>query len=263
MKKLLVVCVFFHTLINTAQYNNIVASQMSSKFIEADEYVGEDAIGYQYFIKNNVLFKSKDSENFQYKNVQLGKITKIDLQNPLRILLFFENFNTLITLDNQLNEVQKLNLNEIDNNITLSAAGISGFNSYWIFNQNTQQLLLHNYLKNQTQAIGVVFEKPIKKYFSTYNYFFWIDLENDFYQCDIFGKKTLLAKFPEFDSISLNDEKIIPFQKEEKLYFFDIEKKKIIPVENIKKSFRSFYYKNQNLAIFTTEGITNYKINLP
>jgi hypothetical protein len=46
-------------------------------------------------------------ETFVYQNFSLGKITKVDLQNPLKIVLFYENFNTVVTLDNQLNEIQK------------------------------------------------------------------------------------------------------------------------------------------------------------
>jgi hypothetical protein len=30
-------------------------------------------------------------------------------QNPLNIVLFYENFNVVILLDNQLNETQKIN----------------------------------------------------------------------------------------------------------------------------------------------------------
>jgi hypothetical protein len=37
------------------------------------------------------------------------KITKVDLQNPLKIVLFYESFNSALLLDNQLNEIQKIN----------------------------------------------------------------------------------------------------------------------------------------------------------
>jgi hypothetical protein len=54
-----------------------------------------------------IFFLKSARETFVYQNFSLGKITKVDLQNPLKIVLFYENFNTVVTLDNQLNEIQK------------------------------------------------------------------------------------------------------------------------------------------------------------
>ncbi|MFK7002423.1 hypothetical protein BWK63_11735 [Flavobacterium covae] len=263
MKKLLCITLLLSNIFTFTQSSKITVSLINSKLIEAEEYIGEDNTGFLYFIKDNTLFKIKDSEKYQYKNITLGKISKVDLQNPLKILIFFENFNTVIALDNQFNEVLKSDFNNINNTITLQAIGISSLNNYWLFNQNNQQLLRYNYTTNTTQTIGVIFEKPIKNYFSTYNLFFWIDTENNFYQCNIFGKKTFLSKLPEYDKISISDEKIILYQINKKLFLFDIKQQKTIPIENIQNSFISFYYKNQKLAIFTAQGITNYKIILP
>jgi hypothetical protein len=73
---------------------------------DADEFWGMILLFFitplkQYFSKIGTR------ETFVYQNFSLGKITKVDLQNPLKIVLFYENFNTVVTLDNQLNEIQK------------------------------------------------------------------------------------------------------------------------------------------------------------
>ncbi|WP_246020771.1 hypothetical protein [Flavobacterium humi] len=263
MKFVTFLAVFFVSFAVHCQYTNPVASQMSSQFIKADVFIGEDAYGYQYFIKNNVFFKIKGSEFMQYKNLALGKITRADIQNPLRIVLFYENFNTVVALDNQLSEVQKINFSEKPEGIVVSAAGMSSQNNLWIFNNLNQQLGLYNTIRNTYQAIGLPFEKNIKNYTSDFNYFYWIDAKNQFYSCDIFGKKKVLGQLPEYDSVSIADEKTVLFQKDSILYLFDVEKNKKTAIENIEKSYLSFHYKNQNLTIFTAEGITNYKINLP
>lgn len=262
MKKLAFVLLFFSAL-SRAQYTNPVASQMNQQFVQADEFIGEDSMGFQYFIKNNVLFKKKKNEFLQYKNPSLGKITKVDIQNPLRVILFYEGFNTVIALDSQLNEVQKLNFSENANNIVATAIGSASQNNLWVFNSVSQQLGFFNYLKNTYQTIGLVFEKGIKNYSSDFNYFYWIDQDNNFYSCNIFGNKKIIKTLPAYESVFIVDEKLILLKNKEKLVIYDLEKDKIVPVDNIEKSFKSFEYKNQNLAIFTTEGITNYKINLP
>ena len=246
-----------------AQYNDPVASRMSTVIIEADQFIGQDSYDYQYFIKNNTLFKIKGTETFQYKNPSLGKISSVDIQNPLRIILFYENFNVVVALDNQLNEVQKINFLEKLGGMIVSVCGFSSQNNFWIFDSTNQQLRLFNYRKNSHKPIGQPFDKAIKKYTADFNDFYWIDVDNKFYRYDIFGKKKLLAQIPNFDQVFICDERLVLYKKDDILYFFDIEENKSIPINDIEKSFKSFYYKNQNLAIFTDEGITNYIINLP
>jgi hypothetical protein len=56
---------------------------------------------------------------------------------------------------------------------------------------------------------------------------------------------------------------LIVYQKNEQLYLHDLEKKRTFELKNYEKNYKSFYFKNEKLSIFTTEGIINYKINLP
>ena len=168
-----------------------------------------------------------------------------------------------MALDNQLSEVQKINFSEKPEGIIATAVGMSSQNNLWVFNNLNQQLGLYNVIRNSYQTIGLPFEKNIKNYTSDFNYFYWIDAKNQFFSCDIFGKKKLLGQIPEYDLVSITDEKINSFRKDNILYLFDVEKNKKITLENIEKTYVGFHYKNQNLAIFTAEGITNYKINLP
>jgi len=122
---------------------------------------------------------------------------------------------------------------------------------------------LYNYAKESFKYISNSFAKEIKIYKATYTNFYWVDIDNQLNSCSIFGKISNLGILPSFDQIYLTDESVIAYQKNGQLFLYDILKKTSTPVENIKKTFTSFSYKNQNLAIFTAEGITNYKINLP
>lgn len=263
MKKLTFL-LFLICFCKTNAQKSIIQSTITNQVrLNADDFFGEDNLGYYYFSKDNTLIKVKDNEKYQYKNVALGKIKKIDFQNPLRLLLFYEDFNTIIALDSQCNELQKLFLSETPFLITSSAAGSAIQNNYWIFDQNTQQLGLYNYNTNSYKTIGTVFVKRIKAYYSTFNFFYWIDEDNNFYSCSYFGTISFLGKIPEYDTISLHDGNFMVYQKDEKLYLYDLAKNSSSSIENVQKTFRNFHYKNQNLAIFTNEGITNYKINLP
>jgi len=246
-----------------AQEQNLKVVPISTQKIDADIFVGFDGMENLYYIKNNVFFKKNKEESWQYKNISLGKITKIDIQNPLKVMLFYENFNTIILLDNQLSEIQKINLSENDVPIMATATGIASGNRLWIYNSLTQEIGLFDYLKNTFQSITPSFQGNLKHYESDFNTFQWIDNNLNWYSCDVFGKITTLGKVSDFEQIQAVTTQAVVFSKEGSLCIQDLRKNKIYSIENIEKSFKNFYYKDQILAIFTNQGITNYKISIP
>ena len=79
----------------------IIPEFIATNKISADKFIGNDALGSLYFVKNNLLFKNDHSILYEYKNLELGKPNRIDINNPMKIVLFYENFNAVVTLDNQ------------------------------------------------------------------------------------------------------------------------------------------------------------------
>lgn len=263
MKKFVFLISFLFPVLAIGQQSEFIISQLSSKQVNADIFVGEDSFDYQYFIKDNIFLKMKEDELFEYKNISLGKIARIDIQNPLKIILFYENFNTAIILDNQLNEIQKINFSETTETLIVSAIGIASRNSLWLFNSSNQQIGLYDYLKNNYKSVATPIAGTIKYYQTNFNAFYWIDERNYCYSCDIFGKIIALGKVPDFDAVQFISNTTMLYKKKDSLYYYTLNSDKPILVDLKKKSYESFYYKEQKLAIFTPEEITNYKINLP
>jgi hypothetical protein len=234
--------------------------------IDVDEFLGYDPFGYSYQIKNNVFSKIKGKEIFEYKNVSLGKISKVDLQNPLKMVLFYEDFNTVVLLDNQLNKITEINFSLNNTPIVVSGIGMSTQNQLWIYNTLNQQIGLFDYLKNEYKTVSTPFTETIKYYQTDFNTFYWIDKKNNWFSCDIFGKTTALGKIPDFDSIGIISNHQYIFSKGNLLYFRDISdvnSDTFSEIEILEKSFDKFYYKDQILSIFTAKEITNYKIVTP
>ncbi|WP_291116355.1 hypothetical protein [Flavobacterium sp. UBA6135] len=246
-----------------SQEKSIATSLIATEFLEADIFVGKDKFGFNYYIKNNVFFKKDNQELFQYKNVALGKIMKVDLLNPLKIILFYENFNTIIIVDNQLNEIQKINFSENQTPIVASAFGIAAQNKLWLFNNLTQQLGLFDLVKNNFQALATPFSTSIKLYQSDYNHFYWVDILNHAYSCDLFGRINSLGKIPVADGIKFISTQEYIYSKENQLYWVDRNKNETNPIIIDKKSFKSFSHKEQILTIFTDHEISTFKIQLP
>ena len=236
---------------------------MDSIRFDGDQFLGYDSFGFYYTIKNNVFAKVKMPGTLEYKNISLGKITKVDLQNPLKIILFYENFNTVVILDNQLNEIQKMNFSENSIPIVATAIGIASQNQFWIYNSMNLQLGLYDYLSNNYKTISVPFTESIKSYSSDFNVFHWVDSKNNWYVCDIFGKIISKGIIPDFDSIVIINENQFIYSKDAVLILYDLEKGKKTEIEISEKTFKKFYYKDQILSIFTSAGITNYKITIP
>ncbi|MRX66630.1 hypothetical protein SAMN06265349_102536 [Flavobacterium resistens] len=255
----------FPTLLS-AQNPKINAIQISHANNTADEYLGQDSFGFNYQISNNVFSKFKGSEVFEYKNVSLGRITKTDLQNPLKIVLYYEDFNTVVLLDNQLNKITEINFSLNATPIVVSAIGMSTQNQLWIYNALNQQIGLFDYLKNEYKTVSIPLTEPIKHYQTDFNTFYWIDKKNNWFSCDIFGKITSLGNVSDFDKIEIIDAQKYIFSKGNELYLRDISKEKtsiISQIEILEKSFDNFYYKDQILSIFTAKEIVNYKIVTP
>lgn len=249
-----------------SQNKQIKPSSISRLSIDAETFSGYDAFGYYYQIKNNVFSKIKRREVFEYKNVSLGKITKVDLQNPLKIVLFYEDFNTVVLLDNQLNKITEINFSLNNIPIVVSGIGMSTQNQLWIYNALNQQIGLFDYLKNEYKTVSTPLTETIKYYQTDFNTFYWIDKKNNWFSCDIFGKTTALGKVPEFDSIEIINNHQYFFSKANLLYFKDItdtNSSGFSEIEILEKTFDKFYYKDQILSIFTAKQIVNYKIVTP
>jgi hypothetical protein len=246
-----------------AQEQNLKAAVVSIQKIDADVFVGYDGMGNLYYLKNNVFYGKNEKELWQYKNVSLGKPTKIDIQNPLKIMLFYENFNTVVILDNQLNETQKINFSEKEVPIVASAVGNASQNRLWIYNSLTQQIGLFDFLKNTLQWITPPIQGNLKHYQSDFTTFQWIDNETNWYSCDVFGKITRLGKISPFDEIQIIDSEEFIYMKDGTLLLRNVKRNSTYAIENVAKSFSNFFYKDQILSIFTNQKITNYKITEP
>ena len=263
MKKLITLIVLFACLSFQGQTRKLPATVIDSIAVEADDYFGFDGFKNYFYVKNNVVFKKNDQKTFQYQNLSLGKISKVDILNPLKVLVFYANFNTVVLLDSQLSEIEKFNFSDYDTPIMASAVGVSGQNKLWIYNSLDQHIGLFDTTTNQYSDLGVPIKESFTYYQTDFNYFQWVDKQNQWQICTIFGRMFSNGIVETNDQIQLLDKNKTLYSKGGKLYLNDQSTVQGFEIEKIAKSFIKFYYKDQILSIFTTKGIMNYKINIP
>lgn len=263
MKKILLFIFTFLFICANAQDQNKTAKKISFSKTEADNYIGFDNSGNNYYIKDNILYKKNEIELWQYKNISLGRIKEVDIENPLKIVVFYEGFNSVVLLDNQLNEIQNINFSDNSFTIAASRIGIASQNQIWVYNSLDQQIGLYNYLKNTYRTVSTSFPENSKYIQSDFNNYHWIDVNNNWYRCDLFGKITLVYKIPNYEKIRIISTTEFIYFKDGRFYYQEISKNTKQQFEILEKTFENFYYKDQILAIFTSEGIINYKIITP
>ena len=253
-------CLFFWQF-STSQTANSAA--IASFPLVCDSYIGFDNLGNSYYIKENALYKKSDSKLWNYKNISLGKLMSVDIINPLQIVIFYEDFNTAVLLDNQLNEIQKINFARLENPIMASEVRLSSRNQLWFYNNTTQKIGLFNYMKNTSNEFPIPIQGTLKHISSDFNNFYWIDDLNNCYSISIYGQIKLLGKVPAFKMVQIIDDKKLLFSIDDKIYVLDYEKNSSVELKIVENSFDKFYFKDQILAIFTDQQITNFKIKLP
>lgn len=94
-----------------------------------------DDLGYLYIISNQNELTQYDPNLVKrqaYSNERLGSITSMDTNNPLKLLLFYENYQTVIVLDNFLDEIGRYELFDLGYN-EVNAVGKSNDNNIWIY----------------------------------------------------------------------------------------------------------------------------------
>ena len=77
---------------------------------------------------------------FRYSNSRLGNFSSIDVSNPLAIICFYEDFQTIIFLDRTLSPLTEIDLGDWGfNNVTATCS--SGNNQIWIYDASHMQLI--------------------------------------------------------------------------------------------------------------------------
>ncbi|WP_297332017.1 hypothetical protein [Flavobacterium sp.] len=267
MKKLFLLILFVFTGAD-AQELSVPVKLLTDNEAAADRYAGRDQFGWHYTIANNEFRKQKDGVIVRYKAVSLGTIYRVDLQNPLQIVLFYKKFNTVVMLDNQLNETARFDFNEIvpQNRqlpIVAEAVGLASQNRLWLYDMNTQQAGLYDPAARTFKSVTPPFNQQLKTYYSDYNYFYWADDSLNFYAVNLFGKVTHIGTLPEFDRMQPVSATQVILQKGNALYLYSFGENSLQKVGTVEKTITDFFYTAQILTIFTGTHITEYNITLP
>ncbi len=183
----------------------------------ADKFIGVDAFNNTYFTTNMELHKIGVDGGFVFNDLQLGRITSVDIINPLNVVLFYEDTNTVVFVDNRLNEIERINFNNLPQFLNINTATNAGNNRLWVFNIDTQQLELFNYRSLTNTVVSQPFSGTLVSQTSNFNYCYLLT-ENKTRVFNVYGSLLSEIALEGYTKVIQQDEKVMGV-KENSLYY--------------------------------------------
>jgi hypothetical protein len=120
------------------------------------ERIAIDHLGNTYYINDSKLIKQNPKKTISFENTFLGHIKSLDLSNPLRILIFYEESNNILFLNQELAIIGDIiSLDELNVNSTIDACS-STQNGFWLINGFSKRLEFYNIDNKLTHSSEVI-----------------------------------------------------------------------------------------------------------
>lgn len=237
----------------------IKAEWVETTPLKVDHFVGVDKYGSRYTIQKNVLYKKTKDREYSFSSLGLGEISQVDILNPLKIVLFYKDLNTVVLLDDRLNEIKRIRFNELSEFRMPEFVSKADKNSLWLFNADTGELEIYDYQQQKvlarTQPLG---NKPIAQQ-ANFNEC-WLLTVDKLSRYNIYGSFMEDYKVEGFKDISFYNQYLIAL-KDSALVFLDYRKKRFYPIDLPTIQIQNFYTAHENLYIYDGENLHHFSLN--
>lgn len=233
---------------------------ITSKNLKADRFIRINTFNDIFFISENTLYKKGERNDYSYNNIILGNLSNIDVLNPLEITLFYKDYNTVIQLDNRLNEINILDFNLASNFKNIGYAATASNKRLWTYNTDNQQLEVYNFQLDLVEATTLPLPQNIITFYSNYN-FCWVLTSTGLFQYNVYGNLLNSYVLQDFENFVYNKGNIV-LQKEEKLYLLNVEDKTPRLINLPELSIKDFSLTNETLYIYDGKTLSTFSLNL-
>lgn len=181
---------FFLSLTICAQKQHIDNPEVVSK---SSKITAVNSLGEFYELSNETLLKGPN----RYHNTLLGRISQVDASNPLKIWVFYGDFQTAIQLDNMLTPIQKIQFTDAH----ISFVGEASEDRLWRINSDTNQLELYLIRSQKSIPLFTPFSERVIG-FSSSQEFCWVQTPSSLLMFNVYGS---LIKQVDFDGEGILD----------------------------------------------------------
>lgn len=238
--------------------------------LKADHFYGVDDFNNIYYSTNNVFYKRPNAGNTttqaqQFYDVQLGELTSVDLINPLKILLFYRDTQTVVLLDNRLNESLRIKLASLKPYRYFEFATLAGERRFWLYNMDLQRLELFDYLNDKLIWSSPAIKDDVHNMLSDYNYCHLIT-DKGIASYNNYGSRTAYLNLPNISLADYDFEELLVLEDYSfKGYKFttDYRFEEIDPKWNLdaQEPPQSLYLKNGKLYLYRHNRVSVHTTN--
>lgn len=184
------------------------------------DFFTADNIGYVYTVKEDELIKFLATGKLfaRYSNLKLGNITTVDATNPLKLVLYYRDFQQIVFLDNQLSVNSEIVSLETLGYEQTDLVCASANNSFWIYNKQNNELVRFNENSKQIASTGnlkqVLRTNLSPNFMVEHNGYLFLNCpETGIYVFDIFGAFSRVISLKNLKQFQIN-ETIIYYQND-------------------------------------------------
>jgi hypothetical protein len=240
----------------------------STKWVikQKGDIVSVDKLGKIYQVTDNAIVKYNENGKkiANYSILNSGKITLIDTKNPLQSLLFFEQQQDIIILDNMLGEANSFNLSNYFEWINLVCIS-NRDNALWLYNISGQELIktdinLNVISKSSNLAQILSLDLTPSQLMEVNETVFLFDKKNGLILFDIFGnyKKKIVLKNAEKIFI---DNNLVYYLSNNTIHYYNLKSFNKDVVFESDKNIVNFCVFGDNLILQTESNLTSLIIN--
>ena len=233
--------------------------EVDSKPLDADRFLGYDAYGNLFYLKNMALYKTGPLGDFFFQDFSLGPVESVDIINPLNVVVFYRDTQAVVFLDNRLNEIERIELSAQSATLNVDAVTNTGNNRLWVFNVDTQQVETYNYRNQRQTVVSQPTTGELRSVSSDFNYYYLL-MDNGLHAFNVYGSALWRRPFEGYDRV-LHQGKRLLLTRGNELFLTDSEgssPKAIsmaeIPVSDLQLS-KDFLY------IYDGESVRQFTLN--
>jgi hypothetical protein len=226
-KAIAILLVVFILIANKTTAQTILTLKLQKSIVGNYSNFTVDNLGNLYLITNQNQLKKINNQGDSvavFNDVKrYGNPTLIDVTNPLKILLYYKPFATIVILDRFLNVRNTINCRQ--QGIFLSTAIAQAFdNSIWLFDEQDFKLKKINdagEVKQETVDCRILLDETPQpsKIITTNNYLYLYDEEKGFYIFDYYGAFKNKLSFLNWQYVQVNENILYGFSNN-KLYTY-------------------------------------------
>lgn len=194
------------------------------------DYLQIDNLDHAYLINRQFQLRKVGPNGklkCTYSSSAYGPLYSVDASNPLNVLLFYKDFNTIVALDNELSEMGVYQM-AFRGYTDIGAVGYAQDNNFWIFDNTTLQLKKINASGNELAAsenlftIGLNLDERPNFVLSRNNFVYVNAPQNGIYTFDINGVYYRNLPFRQLPSFQVRDNQ---------LWYLDVDAQELVRYE--------------------------------